>query len=223
MATLAYRAPVVPSVQSRPVASGRGPLPSFVLGALTALALVGCGEAPVKITSPPSGAPPLVVGVIANTIAAGKAMGSEQDKVEALGVRWIREELDWSTVEPQPGVFTWSTFDRLLENAASRRLRVLPLLLGTPSWAGPKSLGLPDDPAAFAVFAAAAATRYGPGGSFGAFIPSWIERSPRSGSSSGTSRIRSPTPPAGWTRRATPRWWLTPPAPDAAQTRGRAG
>jgi hypothetical protein len=147
------------------------------------LALGGCGEAPVKLQPPPAGAPPLIVGVIANTLGAGSAMGAEQHRVNSLGVRWIREELDWTSAEPQPGVFTWGEFDRLLQSAAAHRLRVLPLLLGTPGWAGPRSLGLPDDPRAFAAFAAAAAARYGPSGSFwhahpeldSKLAPQWFE------------------------------------------------
>ena len=110
-------------------------------------------------------------------------MGAEQNKVDSLGVRWIREQLDWSTAEPQPGVFTWSEFDGLLQSAAIHRLRVLPVLLGTPGWAGPEPLGLPNDPKAFAAFAAAVAARYGPGGSFwrahrqldSALAPRWFE------------------------------------------------
>lgn len=118
------------------------------------------------MTPPPTASPPLVVGVIANTLGAGSSMAAVQDKVDSLGVRWIREELDWPAFEPQPGVFTWGAFDRLLESASAHRLRVLPLLLATPGWAGPKPLGLPSDPQAFGTFAARVAARYGPGGNF---------------------------------------------------------
>jgi hypothetical protein len=85
----------------------------------------------------------------------------------ALGVRSVREDLSWASVEPRPGEFVWGRFDAVLRAAAQHGLTVLPLLDETPRWAtsgGDSSL--PPDPAAFADFAARAAVRYGPGGQF---------------------------------------------------------
>lgn len=110
--------------------------------------------------------PALIVGVVENTLDAGPQRGPEQSLVRSVGVRWIREELRWPDLEPQRGVFRWRSFDSLLTSAARHGLHVLPLLLGTPRWAGPAPLALPRNPATFASFAAAAAARYGPGGTF---------------------------------------------------------
>lgn len=137
----------------------------------------------MKVRPAPPGAPPLIVGVVANTLGAGAKMGSDQKQVNQLGVHWIREELDWPPAEPRPGVYAWGTFDRLLTSAAKHHLHVLPLILGTPSWAGPAPLALPNNVSAFAAFAARAAARYGPQGTFwrehphldAALAPQWFE------------------------------------------------
>ncbi|MFL5818235.1 MAG: hypothetical protein ACJ76L_11630 [Conexibacter sp.] len=140
------------------------------MAAITGAALVGCaGEAgSVTVPAPPPGAPPLRVGLIANAAGQFGVAGrrAELRRAQALGVRWIREELTWSSIERSPGHYRWGRFDALMTAAARARLNVLPLLLGTPRWAGPAAFGLPNDPAAFGAFAAHAAARYGPGGSF---------------------------------------------------------
>ena len=157
---------------------------SLVLtGLAAAVALAACGTAPLLVRPPPPGAPPLIVGVIANTLGAGPKMGADQSQVEALGVQWIREELDWPPAQPRPGQYDWATFDRLLESAAEHHLHVLPLILGTPSWAGPGPRALPNDVDAFAAFVGRAAARYGPDGAFwrehseldARLAPEWFE------------------------------------------------
>lgn len=140
----------------------------LVVAVLATAALVGCaGEAAsVTVARPPAGAPPLRAGLVVNALDAGPGRRAELIRARALGVRWIREELRWPSVEPAPGVHRWERFDALMTAASRARLHVLPLLLGTPRWAGSGPLALPDDPAAFGAFAAHAAARYGPGGTF---------------------------------------------------------
>ncbi len=150
-------------------------------------ALAGCaGEAgSVTVPPPPPGAPPLHVGLIANAGGQGSGSGRrhELQRAQALGVHWIREELDWDAIERSPGRYRWQRFDALMVSAATARMHVLPLLLGTPRWAGPGHFALPYDPAAFGAFAAHAAARYGPGGTFwrahrrldARYAPQWFE------------------------------------------------
>jgi hypothetical protein len=163
--------------------------PLAAVGTMLAVASVlsACGAQspppPVTVPAPSHDAPRLIVGVIANTIGPQPAMGEAQHQVNELGVKWIREELDWPVAEPEPGVYTWTTFDRLFQSAAEHHLHVLPLLLQTPAWAGPALLGFPTDPTTFAAFAAHMAARYGPGGTFWAahpkldsrYAPEWFE------------------------------------------------
>ncbi len=145
-------------------------------GGLVVLALTwgclctnGCAStsSAVVVTPPRAGTPPLIVGVVADTLdASGSSRALEQRKIRSLGVRWIREDVRWPALEPRPGVFRWNSFDHLMIAAAKHGLHVLPLLLGTPQWAGPAPFDLPNDPAEFGAFAARVAARYGPRGVF---------------------------------------------------------
>jgi hypothetical protein len=157
------------------------------VAAIAGATLAGCaGEAgSVTVPAPPAGAPPLRVGLIANAAGQFGAAGrrAELTRARALGVHWIREELGWGAIERSPGHYRWGHFDTLMIAATRARLNVLPLLIGTPWWAGPGQLALPNDPAAFGVFAAHVAARYGPGGRFwrahprldARFAPRWFE------------------------------------------------
>lgn len=132
--------------------------------------LAGCADdaSSVTVPAPPRGAPPLRAGLVINALGAGsdRRRRVELGRARALGVRWIREELSWSAIERTPGRYRWERFDALMTAAARARLHVLPLLLGTPRWAGPGHFALPLDPIRFGTFAARAAARYGPGGAF---------------------------------------------------------
>lgn len=145
-------------------------LPLVLAALLTCAALAGCAgdSGTVSVPAPPQGAPPLRAGIVLNALGAGShaRRRAELTRARALGVRWIREELPWGAIERSPGRYRWQRFDALMVAAASARLRVLPLLIGTPRWAGPATLALPNDPDAFGAFAAHAAARYGPGGTF---------------------------------------------------------
>ena len=133
-------------------------------------ALAGCADdaGSVTVPAPPRGAPPLRAGLVLNALGAGseRRRRIELGRAQALGVRWIREELSWSTIERSPGRYRWGSFDALMVAAARARLHVLPLLLGTPWWAGAGHFALPNDPRRFGAFAARAAARYGPDGAF---------------------------------------------------------
>jgi hypothetical protein len=84
----------------------------------------------------------------------------------------MREEFDWATIEPQPGVFNFSYYDHFMLLAAQRGLHILAMLYDTPSWAGPASNAIPSDPSAFAQFVTAVVNHYGSNGSFWAQNPS---------------------------------------------------
>lgn len=156
----------------------------LVAVAVATVFTAGCGAAakPIRLAPLPPGAPALKLGVVADTLDdRGSARPQDERRVRALGVRWIREELRWPEVEPTPGTFRWRRYDKLFADSASRGLHVLPMLIGTPRWAGSSSLAMPD-PQAFGTFAARAAARYGPGGSFwrtrrrlAGYAPQWFE------------------------------------------------
>ena len=85
--------------------------------------------------------------------------------------KWIRQEFDWSQIEPTRGTFNWSRYDQFMLVSAQNGARVLPDLLDTPSWDGPSWNAIPSDPSDFAAFVSAVVGRYGPHGTFWAANP----------------------------------------------------
>jgi hypothetical protein len=108
----------------------------------------------------------LRIGLIANALDAGPRRRAELDLVRRSGALWLREEFRWNEIEPRPGMLLWQKVDRLMKEASRRRLRVLPLLIGTPPWVSPTPTRLPEDPGGFARFVARVVARYGPRGTF---------------------------------------------------------
>lgn len=86
------------------------------------------------------------------------------DAMQSLGVSNIRLQIPWAAVEGTKGTYDWSVVDKVVNAAAARNMGILGVLNTTPSWAaapgGTYPSGTPRDPAQFAKFAAAAATRY---------------------------------------------------------------
>jgi hypothetical protein len=104
---------------------------------------------------------------------------SESDVARALsdpgsvGASWIRLDLAWYRIEPRPGTWDWSSFDRDVAYAKAKGLRILAILDQPPAWArAPKCAAQlwcpPRDDARFADFAARAAARYP-----AAAVPAW--------------------------------------------------
>lgn len=134
----------------------------LVLAALAAVVAVGCGNDDGRAATRPA----FALGLVANTLGYGTAMGREQDLIQRAGAPWMREELLWSVVEPKRGARRWLLFDRMFAAAAARGLRVLPLLSDTPAWARRPNGGLPIRTAAYGAYVRDAVARYGAGGTF---------------------------------------------------------
>jgi hypothetical protein len=111
--------------------------------------------------------PQLLFGVSAGLrFYTGRALCEEARLAQATGVQSVREDLVWADIEPRPGEFRWSSFDRVVQTAADAGLTVLPIIDDPPQWAAATETTVPADPAAYATFVAAAVRRYGPGGRF---------------------------------------------------------
>jgi hypothetical protein len=126
-------------------------------------------ETAIAVTHASSGRPlRLLVGLDAN--ASGWGGLGTSDRLRAIesqtGAKWLREAFLWSKIEPEPGRFDFSYFDHFLREAATKHVHVLPLLDGTPSWAGAHWNTIPTDPSAYSAYVAAVVGRYGPHGSF---------------------------------------------------------
>jgi polysaccharide biosynthesis protein PslG len=112
----------------------------------------------------------LQVGLVADSQGMGDEAGSRQDKALPAGVKWLREEFKWGKIEPSNDQWDFHDYDVVMAEAAKRGLNVMPLLHGTPDWAGGDQ-SIPEDPSEFAEFTAQVVKRYGPAGSFWAAHP----------------------------------------------------
>ncbi|MBU0704609.1 MAG: cellulase family glycosylhydrolase, partial [Chloroflexi bacterium] len=88
------------------------------------------------------------------------------DLIADGGFHWVRQVFPWQEIEPAPGEYHWSAWDRVVTAADERGLQLIAVLHTAPAWAqadpqSPHSFGPPADPASFAAFAAAFAARYG--------------------------------------------------------------
>jgi hypothetical protein len=65
-----------------------------------------------------------------------EAHGLEQ--MYAAGAEWVRRDIWWANIEPQKGNYNWARMRTIEEEfllAASRDMRVIVMVRGTPSWA----------------------------------------------------------------------------------------
>jgi hypothetical protein len=96
------------------------------------------------------------------------ALDAELTDIAALGATTIRVDFDWSDVEHNGPTPTWTALDRIVTAATAHHLQILALITHTPAWARPATCTTdgcaPANPATFATYAKAAATRYAPKG-----------------------------------------------------------
>ena len=130
----------------------------------------GSGSQPQDSTSHcanvPGGAPPkqhssLIIGL--NSVWHDDCNLAE---IAAAGVTMERLEIPWDTVEPEPGKWDFTDFDREVAMAARHGLTVLPLLMNVPGWAGKAWNAFPSNTGAYNAYVAQVVSRYGPHGSF---------------------------------------------------------
>ncbi len=101
---------------------------------------------------------PFVKGVDTNLQGWGTAAEPQiAHEITTVGAHWAREDLNWSKIEPQRGVFDWSSFDQMISIAQANGITILPVAGYAPSWT------TPDSSTDYAAFIAAAVARYGPG------------------------------------------------------------
>ncbi len=104
---------------------------------------------------------------------------ADLDLMPGGGVGGLRTMLSWATVERHRGSYNWTEPDELVRETTNRGIQPFLFLYGTPPWAAklderdcageacavyPPRTNTTRD--AFGEFAAAAAARYGPGGTF---------------------------------------------------------
>jgi hypothetical protein len=132
------------------------------------LAASGCGGA--SKDQPETPRPP-VLGVTAGALLVkGAPLASEVQTMAASGVSTLRAPIYWSLMQPRRGAEpNFATTDKLVEAASRDGITLLPVVLGTPSWAAlhPRLVNSPPaGSGAYGAFLRKLIARYGPHGSF---------------------------------------------------------
>jgi polysaccharide biosynthesis protein PslG len=96
------------------------------------------------------------------------SMNVPADIVAQSGAGWVREDIHWFRVQPDPATWDWSYTDQAIRELLARNIKIVAVLGHPPGWATPYSGDTPDgfsfyapEPRQFAAFASAAAQRYG--------------------------------------------------------------
>jgi polysaccharide biosynthesis protein PslG len=122
------------------------------------LVLILSGTAAAKV-------PPGFFGVVPQQPLAAV----DYQRLRGLAVT-VRVAFDWREIEPEPGRYDFSRPDAAVATASAQGQRVLPVVLGTPGWAGvdplPATLGSAEQRRAWPRLLEALVRRYGPGGDF---------------------------------------------------------
>lgn len=113
---------------------------------------------------------------VRNAAAGDQAQAWRQ--MRANGVESVRAVFAWAAAQPGNGEpFDFTPTDHVVENAAERRLGLLPVLTETPAWARERPGDWwPRRTGDFADYVRALIARYGPDGSFWAEHPGLPER-----------------------------------------------
>lgn len=110
------------------------------------------------------------------------ASATDVPTLKTFGIATIREDIFWNVVQPSgPNVWNWAQYDRLFTMASRQGVDVLPIIDYGTVWASAPGTAhdMPvtaSGQAAYAVFAAAVVSRYGPNGTFWAANPDLTPR-----------------------------------------------
>ncbi|NWG16686.1 MAG: O-antigen ligase family protein [Chloroflexi bacterium] len=93
-------------------------------------------------------------------------LAAQLERMETAHVTWVRQFIRWDEIEPAAGDYRWQTWDTVVQAVdAHPNLQLVAVLVNTPAWArhpqADRSTAPPQNPADFAAFVQAFATRYG--------------------------------------------------------------
>nr|MDQ6914903.1 hypothetical protein [Actinomycetota bacterium] len=146
--------------------------PAHILGLALIALLLAATPAGAAARQVPLGWMGMNVGGAA--FDAGVDLGAEMQTMVGVGVETLRVPAFWNELQPTPGAPDFRQLDRVVAEAARRQLRVMPTVVGTPSWAAIRPRDVYSPPRGTANYAAivgALARRYGPAGDFWAAHP----------------------------------------------------
>lgn len=138
--------------------------------ALLAALIVGAAPAAAAKRSVPQG----FYGMnwdhdVASPATPDAVVTGQFDAMASAGVESLRTNFYWALAQRQPGApFDFAYSDRIVREATSHGISVLPVLIVAPAWArdGNEPFAPPRDPNQYAAYLTALIQRYGPSGSF---------------------------------------------------------
>ncbi len=85
--------------------------------------------------------------------------------IKALGFDWMKAQMPWKSVEPNPGDYRWDVWDQLIGAYHADGIKILISIVKAPDWARPSDTnfnveGPPADPATYASFVGQFSGRY---------------------------------------------------------------
>jgi hypothetical protein len=124
--------------------------------------------APERLVPPLDDAPFGLNTHIATRYPDRASMSVPADIVAQSGAGWVREDIHWFRVQPDPTTWDWSYTDQAVRELLARNIKIVAVLGHPPGWATPYAGDTPaefsfyaPEPRQFAAFASAAAQRYG--------------------------------------------------------------
>ena len=122
--------------------------------------------------------PPGFFGVESQDAAYGPQWyrAAQLGRQSQSGITLLRQDFDWTWIEPSPGVYNAAWYDPIVGAAASNGIQLLPVVVRAPSFRTGQPLGAkgdwrPSDPATIGPVFKALVERYGPSGTFWAENP----------------------------------------------------
>ena len=72
----------------------------------------------------------------------------DMKQVGRLRMGWIKQQMRWGVFSQTPGQFDWTGFDRVINAASSKGLKVMLSIVTAPQWSHPNLPATADDPGA---------------------------------------------------------------------------
>ncbi len=83
------------------------------------------------------------------------------DLLKGAGFDWIRQQVGWDALEPQPGLYQWDELDNIVNATSTNNVKILLSVVRAPRWAGINgTTGLPANPATYGKLMSLMAERY---------------------------------------------------------------
>ncbi len=123
------------------------------------------GEQPAAAAAEPT-IPPRQDTSFGYGIQAQIHMNTDQtlDQVQQLGLGWVKQQIRWADLEPNPGEPNWPALDAIFAAAGEKNIRVMVSVVDAPDWArsvtAEDKAGPPDDYQHYVTYVSELVRRY---------------------------------------------------------------